>query len=557
MKKATAAIAWLAFNALLFAPAGALSGLQAVRIFVLAGQSNMEGQAVVDLAGEDYNGGRGTLLSLFGDPALEPGVRHLRAPDGSWAVRPDVWCRYVREQGPLLAGPLSVGFTVYGDPHHFGPELQLGHVLGDCLDSQVLLVKTAWGGRSLYRDFRPPRSGGEVGPYYRKMVDQIREATANLKNDFPGCNGEFELAGLVWYHGWNDGVDPATAVPEYEQNLVNLIHDLRDEFGIPDLPVVIGELTGPWIEAPGEWESLRRAQAAAAARPEFQGTVGFVETRNFVRAAEESPNPGHGHHEFGNAETCFLVGDALGKEMCSLLKRKTAPPAAEKGIPATPSQPPSRSEREIGGWKVQIDDRLFEPTHSEVAGPALRFLESRLADIRTVVPAERVRELQSIPIVLDLECGRLSSMQYHPSASWLKANGYPVGLARSVHLPRAADLATVRNIHQQPWVILHELAHGWHDQRLGFDEPRIVAAWEEYCRSGRGEATLLHDGRRVKHYALTNPKEFFAEMSEAWFGFNDFFPFNRAEMMESEPAIHDLMGEIWGTPGDPTGEMRR
>ena len=82
------------------------------------------------------------------------------------------------------------------------------------------------------------------------------------------------------------------------------------------------ELTGPWVQAPGAWAMLRKAQAAAAARPEFHGNVIFVETHDFVRKPEESPNPGHGHHEFGNAETYLLVGDALGKGMRQLLTSK-------------------------------------------------------------------------------------------------------------------------------------------------------------------------------------------------------------------------------------------
>ena len=108
-------------------------------------------------------------------------------------------------------------------------------------------------------------------------------------------------------------------MPEYEQNLVNLIKDVRKDLKAPNLPFVIGELTGPWVEAPGAWATLRKAQAAAAAKPEFKGNVLFVETHDFVRPAKESPNPGHGHHEFGNAETYFLVGDALGKGMIKLL----------------------------------------------------------------------------------------------------------------------------------------------------------------------------------------------------------------------------------------------
>ena len=96
---------------------------------------------------------------------------------------------------------------------------------------------------------------------------------------------------------------------------------VRKDLRVPQLPVVIGELTGPWVKAPGAWDTLRKAQAAAAARPEFKGNVLFVETHDFVRRPEESPNPGHGHHEFGNAETYFLVGDALGKAMKRLLTR--------------------------------------------------------------------------------------------------------------------------------------------------------------------------------------------------------------------------------------------
>jgi hypothetical protein len=293
---------------------------RSIKVFILAGQSNMEGQAVVDLEGKDYNDGKGTLAALFKDPARAKLVQHLKNDKGEWAVRDDVWVRYQREQQPLLVGPLSVGFSAYGDRRHFGPELQLGHVLGDHFDEQVLLLKTAWGGKSLYKDFRPPSSGGEVGPYYTRMLAEIRLALASLKADFPGYRGQrYELAGFVWYQGWNDGADPKIAVPEYEQNLVNLIKDVRKDLKVPRLPVVIGELTGPWVDAPGEWGVLRKAQAAAAARPEFQGSVAFVATHDFVRPASESPHPGHGHHEFGNAETYFLVGDALGKAMTKLV----------------------------------------------------------------------------------------------------------------------------------------------------------------------------------------------------------------------------------------------
>ena len=308
--------------------ASAAEPMKPVKVFILAGQSNMEGQAVVDLDGKDYNQGKGTLKAVLNDPAKAPLFEHLRTKSGKWTIREDVWARYKREKQPLLAGPLSVGFAVYGGTHHFGPELQFGHVVGNRFKEQVLLIKTAWGGKSLYKDFRPPSSGGTVGPYYTKMIADVREALASLKTDFPSYAEQgHDLAGFVWYQGWNDGVDPKKAIPEYEQNLVNLIKDVRKEFHAPKLPVVIGELTGPWVKAPGEWATLRKAQAAAANRPEFRGNVLFVPTHDFVRPAKESPNPTHGHHEFGNAETYFLVGDALGKGMLKLQRENATKPA--------------------------------------------------------------------------------------------------------------------------------------------------------------------------------------------------------------------------------------
>ncbi len=520
-----------------------------VKVFVLAGQSNMEGHAVVDLEGKDYNDGKGTLKALLNDPTKAGLVKHLRTDKGEWAVRNDVWVRYQREKGPLLAGPLALGFSVYGDKHHFGPELQFGHVVGDHFTEQVLLIKTAWGGKSLYKDFRPPSSGGAVGPYYTKMLEDVRAALANLKAEFPAYAGQgYELAGFVWYQGWNDGTDPKNAVPEYEQNLVNLITDVRKDLKAPNLPVVIGELTGPWVDAPGAWATLRKAQAAAAAKPEFKGNVLFVETRDFVRPAKESPNTGHGHHEFGNAETYVLVGDALGKGMVKLLAPQPKDKPAQPKDKPEPPKPTSRTVKKVEGWTVRVDDRLLQAPDDAVGTRALRFLEGKLSDIKVVVPADKLKKLQAVTIVLDLTHGNLVPMQYHPSADWLKANGYSPDLVKCVHLPRAADVATKRNVNEQPWVILHELAHAYHDQVLGFDEPRVEEAYEKYKKSGRGEKTLLHNGTRVRHYALTNHKEFFAEMTESYFGSNDFFPFNRAELKESEPEIYELMAHVWDAP---------
>jgi len=211
-----------------------------------------------------------------------------------------------------------------------------------------------------------------------------------------------------------------------------------------------------------------------------------------------------------------------------------------------PPKPASHTIRNVEGWTVRVDDRLLAPPNDALGTRALRFLEYKLADINAVVAAEPLAKLQGVTLVLDLSHGKLRAMQYHPDAGWLRENGYTTNLVKCVHIPEAADLATPRNITEQPWVVLHELAHAYHDQVLGFEEPRILKAYEDYKRSGHGDRALLFDGSRVRHYGLTDQKEFFAEMTESYFGLDDFFPFNRAELMTAEPEIYELMQVIWG-----------
>jgi hypothetical protein len=234
-----------------------------------------------------------------------------------------------------------------------------------------------------------------------------------------------------------------------------------------------------------------------------------------------------------------------------LLLALAAPNIVSAQPRAEPAKPTSHTVKKLEGWTIRVDDRLLTAPNEELGTKAMRFLESKLAEIKVVVPKDRVEKLQNVKIVLDLTHGKLGPMQYHPSAGWLKANGYSPDLEKCVHLPRAADVMTKRNINEQPWVILHELAHAYHDQVLSFENPRIIEAFEKYKKGGRGEKTLLYNGNRVKHYALTNHKEFFAEMTESYFGSNDFFPFNRAELKESEPELHELLKDIWEAPAKP------
>jgi hypothetical protein len=284
-----------------------------VKVFILAGQSNMEGQGVVSMDHKDhYNGGKGNLVWSMKHSPSAAMMKHLKDAQDDWVVRDDVRISF-KAKGKVRTGGLTVGYTGYGGNSHIGPELQFGHVIGDALDEPVLLIKTAWGGKSLYVDFRPPSSGGTVGPYYTKMIEEVRAALAELPDR------KYEIAGFVWQQGWND-MCTKPAIPEYAQNLVNLVADVRKELGVPDLPVVVGELGngGPAKEG-SSMATFRKAQAEGTQR--IRNAL-FVKTTDFARPKDLSPNRGHGHHWFGNAESYFLVGDALGKAMLKLLGRK-------------------------------------------------------------------------------------------------------------------------------------------------------------------------------------------------------------------------------------------
>lgn len=215
------------------------------------------------------------------------------------------------------------------------------------------------------------------------------------------------------------------------------------------------------------------------------------------------------------------------------------------------SKPISHTTRNLEGWKIHVDDRLLSGPDEEVGRCALRLLANQLYEITLEMQADRLQRLQQVPIWLDRTHGNLTSMQYHPNPVWLSEHGYSTNLAKCVHIPNAALFASPRDHFRQPWAVLHELAHAYHDQVLGFDDPEIKAAWERFRDSRRYESVLQIDGRMEKHYALTDHKEFFAEMSEAYFGMNDFFPFNRAELKREEPELFSLLLKIWGPLPSP------
>jgi len=204
--------------------------------------------------------------------------------------------------------------------------------------------------------------------------------------------------------------------------------------------------------------------------------------------------------------------------------------------------------KKLEGWAIKVDPNLLRKEHKKFKTDVFKALSNHLQRIKYILPEAKVKALQKLPIWLDYHYEPLGSMQYHPGVTWLRANRHDPRLVKHVHIPRAKALLNRSQWAKHPYVILHELAHAYHDQVLegGFKNKAILDAYNEVKEKGIYEKVLLYTSRTVKHYALTTPMEYFAESTEAYLGVNDFYPFVRAELKEHDPRMFELQKKIWG-----------
>jgi dipeptidyl-peptidase-4 len=203
-------------------------------------------------------------------------------------------------------------------------------------------------------------------------------------------------------------------------------------------------------------------------------------------------------------------------------------------------------ERKVEGWTVQVDPQLLLKENEPVAEQAFTALANHLQRVKYIVPKERCEALQKLPIWLELH-GKLGGMQYHPDRGWLVANKHDPRLVKHVHIPRAKELFNPQTWAKHPYVVLHELAHAYHDQVLSFDHAEVIETYRHAKEKKLYDEVLLYTGQKVRHYGLTDHKEYFAESTESYFGMNDFYPFVRAELKEHDPRMFALLEKLWGS----------
>ena len=289
-----------------------------LKVYLLVGQSNMQGHAA-----------ERTLGHLGMDSKTVPLLKAIQNADGSAKVHDQIWISSIEvaEESGVKEGKLTVGYGAGGRDPKIGPELTFGITMQKHAGEPILLIKTSWGGKSLNTDFRPPSAGPYVfnekqienfkkreknlvevrkekvertGVYYRLMLEHIRKVLGDIKRVYPAYDAKsgYELAGFVWFQGWNDMVDGGTyptrgqpgSYDTYSKNLAHFIRDVRKDLKAPKLPFVIGVMGagGPIAKYgpdqkryAGIHGEFRKAMAAPAKLPEFRGNVTAVLTENY------------------------------------------------------------------------------------------------------------------------------------------------------------------------------------------------------------------------------------------------------------------------------------
>jgi autotransporter-associated beta strand protein len=313
-----------------------------LKIFILAGQSNMQGKASAEIGRDPSNfantnlaGGLGSLRNMVNKNPnkygyLTDATNPIANGNPGWITRSDVGVTYWSDPGAgeNRRGNLDANFGDTGAQGRIGPEYSFGLVVGSQLGDNVLLIKYAFGGKSLAVDYRSPGAvaarGGSVGPYYTEMVARVNQVLANISTYYPAyTGGGYEIAGFAWHQGFNDRINNAYTA-EYEANMTNLIKDLRTTLGVPNLPVVIADTgMGNAPTGPGSLVAGQGNVGDPTKHPEFTGTVTTVKTTQFDYGNLQGAS-NEGYHWNWNAQSYFNIGESMGNAMMALLPSKSS-----------------------------------------------------------------------------------------------------------------------------------------------------------------------------------------------------------------------------------------
>jgi hypothetical protein len=200
----------------------------------------------------------------------------------------------------------------------------------------------------------------------------------------------------------------------------------------------------------------------------------------------------------------------------------------------------------MAGFTVLVNRKAL--AHEATTHEALDLLEEKLAEVARILSPEQLKPLRRVRVWVEWE-QTAGAAQYHVSADWLQSHGYNPEKAGDMEISNVAHfIQWTRDA--QPMMVLHELAHAYHNRVLGRDYPGIRNAYKQAVKDKCYESVPYVGGGLKRAYALNNEQEYFAETTEAYFGVNDFYPFTRPELRDFDPAGYRLMEEVWGKKKD-------
>jgi hypothetical protein len=201
------------------------------------------------------------------------------------------------------------------------------------------------------------------------------------------------------------------------------------------------------------------------------------------------------------------------------------------------------SDRTIDGRLVHFDAGCSASGEPELERAFASVLADQIAKLGRLPDSARAL-IAPVEIFVSSGTHRAFGAQHHPSAAWLASHGYPAAFARNVEICNWREFTTL--VKDQPFCLLHEMAHAYQDRRPDIDAA-IHAAFTHAQSSGLYlKVSHLHGTELVQAYALSNDHEYFAELSEAYFGENDFFPYDRAELRLYDPDGFSMIELVWG-----------
>ena len=200
-------------------------------------------------------------------------------------------------------------------------------------------------------------------------------------------------------------------------------------------------------------------------------------------------------------------------------------------------------KREVRGFTILVNPEVLK--HPDDAKVAFGELDDQLKKLIAVVPEKPLAELRKVRIWFEWEVKKNGAAEFHVSAGWLKDNGYNPDKLKAVEINNTKNFVKWSR-QNQPWMLMHELAHSYHFRVLGDRFAPLVDAYKQAKeRKLYDEVERIGAKKKEKAYAMTDPAEYFAELTEAYFGKNDFFPFTRDELEKHDPVGFALMQKAW------------